>query len=209
MAKYRYKDKQETNAHNQTLGYALWMGGPDLTYVKGIVCNDGKRRNWFKSGEPDSYFSIPGYVHCKGRKVRGYLTTETINGECLYQFREISGDNFSRLIPLLHPGDESSHASLLDLDVARGILDLCQRRSIYLSIESELKLILSYHNVLEVRPEARWEDLPKQHTKVSIGSPAEILEDAFDELNALCPDGYYFGSHPGDGALFGVWEFEA
>jgi hypothetical protein len=35
MAKYRYQDRQETNEHGQTLGYALWMGGPSLTYVGG------------------------------------------------------------------------------------------------------------------------------------------------------------------------------
>ena len=202
------QDKQETSVHSQTLGYAIWMGGPDLIYVGGIVCNDGKRRNWFKSGEPDTYFSIPGYVHCKGKKARGYLTAETVSGECLYQFRETPRDNFSRLIPLLHPGDESSQASLIDLDIARGVLDLCQRRSIYLSTETQLKLILSYHNVLEIRPEAKWDDLSSRWSGEPIGSPSEIIADAFYELNALCPDGYYFGSHPGDGALFGVWETE-
>ena len=80
MAKYRYTDKQETNEHGQTLGFAHWIGGPDLTYVSGIVCSDGKRRNWFKTNEPDTYFSVPGYVHCKGSKVKGYLTSEEING---------------------------------------------------------------------------------------------------------------------------------
>jgi len=208
VAKFRYTDKQETNAHSQTLGYALWMGGPDLTYVGGIVCSDGKRRNWFKSSEADSYFSVPGYVHCKSKKVRGYLTSEEVNGSCLYQFRECAVDNFNRSIPLLQPGDESSHASMLDYDIAKGILDLCQRRQILLSIEAELKLILSYHNVLEVRPEAKWEDLSKRWTGQPIGEPIDIITEAFDELNAVCPVGYYFGSHLGDGALFGVWEVE-
>jgi hypothetical protein len=97
---------------------------------------------------------------------------------------------------------------LLDLDIARGILDLCQRRSIYLSSEAQLRLILSFYNVLEVRPEAKWEDLSSYWSGEPIGSPEEIIEDAFNELNALCPEGYHFGSHPGDGALFGVWEIE-
>jgi hypothetical protein len=208
MAKYRYTDKQETNEHGQTLGFAHWIGGPSLTYVSGIVCSDGKRRNWFKTNESDTYFSVPGYVHCKGNKVKGCLTSGEINGACLYTFRECAADNFSRHIPLLHAGDESSHASLLDCDIVSGILNLCQSRSIYLSMSAELKLILSFHNVLEVRPDATWEDLSKHWRGQAIGSPTEIIEDAFNELNALCPEGYYFGSHPGDGSLFGVWEAE-
>ena len=35
-----------------------------------------------------------------------------------------------------------------------------------------------------------------------------ILEDLFDTLNALAPEGYYFGAHPGDGSDFGFWEEE-
>ena len=74
MAKYRYKDKQEVNEHGQTLGYAVWMGGTEVTYIGGIVCENGERRNWFKTGEPETYFSIPGYMHVKGKKVMGSAT---------------------------------------------------------------------------------------------------------------------------------------
>lgn len=34
---------------------------------------------------------------------------------------------------------------------------------------------------------------------------AETVEDLFAELDACAPDGYYFGSHPGDGSDFGFW----
>jgi hypothetical protein len=74
MAKFRYQDKTETNEVGQTLGFAVWMGGPDLTYVGGVICEDGTTANWFKSGEADTWFSVPGYIHRKGRKVTGFLT---------------------------------------------------------------------------------------------------------------------------------------
>lgn len=32
-----------------------------------------------------------------------------------------------------------------------------------------------------------------------------LNETIYDAMDALSPDGYYFGSHPGDGALFGYW----
>ncbi|CAK6701018.1 hypothetical protein [Synechococcus sp. CBW1107] len=73
MARYRYNDRQETNEHGQTLGYALWMGGPTLTYVAGVVLPDGTTANWFMSSEPDTYFSVPGYIHRHGKRVKGFL----------------------------------------------------------------------------------------------------------------------------------------
>ena len=33
------------------------------------------------------------------------------------------------------------------------------------------------------------------------------LEDLFDALNDIAPDGCYFGAHEGDGSDFGFWEF--
>ena len=78
MAKYRYADQQETNEHGQTLGYALWLGGPTLTYVAGVVLPDGTTANWFKTSEPDTYFSVPGYIHRQGKRVKGYLHADTV-----------------------------------------------------------------------------------------------------------------------------------
>lgn len=36
-----------------------------------------------------------------------------------------------------------------------------------------------------------------------------LVEDLFDALNELAPEGYYFGAHPGDGSDFGFWEVDS
>jgi hypothetical protein len=34
------------------------------------------------------------------------------------------------------------------------------------------------------------------------------LEEMFDLLDSVSPEGFYFGSHPGDGSDFGYWEVD-
>lgn len=94
--RYRNKDKRELNKFGQELGYAIWFGGPSLTYVKGILCQDGTRRIYHKTGEADTWFSMSGYVTVKGNKVKGYLTCDDITGE--YNFRVYVNEKNSYLI---------------------------------------------------------------------------------------------------------------
>lgn len=35
-----------------------------------------------------------------------------------------------------------------------------------------------------------------------------LIQDCIEYLNQIAPEGYYFGSHPGDGADFGYWQWE-
>jgi hypothetical protein len=36
----------------------------------------------------------------------------------------------------------------------------------------------------------------------------EIIVELFDALDQLSPEGFYFGSHPGDGSDFNYWDIE-
>lgn len=39
--------------------------------IEGVTCQDGARRTFYPTAEPDTFFSQPGYVVVKGKKVSG------------------------------------------------------------------------------------------------------------------------------------------
>lgn len=58
--------------------------------------------------------------------------------------------------------------------------------------------------------EVDWEEVSDDDLESVIGEPyhargPELVQDLFNELNELAPEGWFFGAHPGDGADFGWW----
>lgn len=49
-------------------------------------------------------------------------------------------------------------------------------------------------------------DIVANSEKLDADNGSELYwEFLYSAANSLCPEGYYFGSHSGDGASFGVW----
>ena len=48
---------------------------------------------------------------------------------------------------------------------------------------------------------------PDDHPWWTSEDASYVLEELFDELNSIAPDGMYFGAIEGDGSDFGFWKF--
>ncbi len=74
--KYRM-DKFAEQLDGSINAYASWIGGPSLSAIlKCRIHLSDKRLSVYISGEPDTYFSIPAYTRCKGKYVKGYITSD-------------------------------------------------------------------------------------------------------------------------------------
>lgn len=74
-------------------------------------------------------------------------------------------------------------------------------------IETFLDFLEEHDHPYAIGFREEYEKILKKETKEEY---LEYLlnEDIWDAMQALEPDGYYFGAHPGDGADFGYWEIE-
>lgn len=48
-----------------------------IARVENVPCADGKRRTFDASGEPDTYFSLPGSVRVNGKHVSGFVSFDS------------------------------------------------------------------------------------------------------------------------------------
>lgn len=65
---------------------------------------------------------------------------------------------------------------------------------------------VDYDNILENYPEYN-SSIDDEYGDSEVA--LYMLEDLFDALDNASPEGYYFGSHLGNGSDFGFWELES
>ncbi len=78
MQKFR-ADRAATQSDGAILWCAEWMGGPSLARINNCrweSLNKEPRVTVYITGEPDTFFSQPAVCSYKGRRVRGYVTSD-------------------------------------------------------------------------------------------------------------------------------------
>jgi hypothetical protein len=66
-----------------------------------------------------------------------------------------------------------------------------------------------YFDALDAYPSLYDATADREHSFWELETGGEaFIADAFERAQELLPDGYYIGSHPGDGADIGIWECE-
>ena len=84
-----------------------------------------------------------------------------------------------------------SHGTLIERDLAESFTDMAK----LIAPERAEEIDALYREFIEA------EDAEDFETSGYI-----LNERIYDLMDELAPEGYYFGSHPGDGSDFGYWE---
>lgn len=93
--------------------------------------------------------------------------------------------------------DESViHGTLRNCDLVPAFLDVIRDTAEYAQFMLHLPSVVTDPSASE--NDERWENEEMIY----------FVEELFDVLDSYAPDGYYFGSHPGDGSDFGFWKTE-
>lgn len=78
MQKYRV-DRKTTQSDGAVIWCAEWMGGPSLARINNCrwasLANE-PRVTVYITGEPDTAFSQPAVCSYRGKRVRGYVTSD-------------------------------------------------------------------------------------------------------------------------------------
>jgi hypothetical protein len=86
-----------------------------------------------------------------------------------------------------------THATMRTQDIFpdfTACLEYLDKKGKYAYLIKQCKKIIRYR---------QWENENTQYI---------LNEELFDALNSFAPEGFYFGSHPGDGSDYGFWESE-
>lgn len=89
------------------------------------------------------------------------------------------------------PGESISHGTMRTQDLIPAFMEVIHDTPEYV----QLMNAVPFH-ALEDKSAAWWDS----------EEASQLLESLFDTLDGYSPEGYSFGSHPGDGSDYGYWE---
>ncbi len=78
MQKYR-ADVSEVQSDGAVIWSSKWFGGPSLARINDcrlVNLSGDQRATVYVTGEADTYFSIPAVCSIRGKRVRGYITSD-------------------------------------------------------------------------------------------------------------------------------------
>nr|DAE30325.1 MAG TPA: hypothetical protein [virus sp. ct5rm7] len=88
------------------------------------------------------------------------------------------------------PGESVSHGTMRTQDLIPAFMDIIRDTPEYIQM---INIVPAY--AMEDKEADWWNSI----------EATEFLESLFDILDIYSPEGYYFGTHPGDGSDYGYW----